>query len=84
MASWCGSTRSFCREQKPQGKRKCGEKMPTELRSLEGNRRMLGHFQGQEGERTQSKVAFALHFGQTGEEVSVTCNIYWKSSCPWP
>lgn len=33
MASWCGSTRSFCREQKPQGKR-CGENMPTELRSL--------------------------------------------------
>ena len=29
MSSWCGSTRSFCREQETQGRRKCGESRPT-------------------------------------------------------
>lgn len=48
MASWCGSTRSFCREQETQGRRRCGENMPTEFWSLG---REWGHGDTGEGQR---------------------------------
>lgn len=39
MASWCGSTLSFCGEQETQGRR-CGENMKQ---NWEGNRRIWEH-----------------------------------------
>lgn len=54
----------------------------------EGNRRIWGRGEWDGGRQGlwqgSGKRSLDLHFGQTGEEISDTCNIYWKSSRPWP
>lgn len=80
MASWCGSTRSFCREQETQGRKRWGESMPTGTqqpgKGIGGHGNTAGRrVEGRASGWGQRKGAFDLYFGWNGEKISDTCNI---------
>lgn len=62
-----------------------GENMPTALRSLGREQEDMGKWGGGTvGGRALGKGALISILERSGEEISDTCNIYWKSSRPWP
>lgn len=83
MASWCGSTRSFCREQETQGRRR-GEHANSTQEPGKGTGGYGEVGGGTVGGRALGKGALISILERSGEEISDTCNIYWKSSRPWP
>lgn len=79
MASWCGSTRSFCKEQETQSRR-LGESIPTGTQKPGTGIEGYGNMAGRRVEvrafgRGQGKGVFDLYFGWTGEKINDTCNI---------
>lgn len=63
MASWCGSTLSFCKKQETQGKRRLGESIPTGTQKLEKG---IGGYGKMAGRRMNESQGLWKGSGQRG------------------